>query len=250
MLLGGTARSPDDIKALQEIGLGFAEISIPDTRSFKKDLPHYLDLLDESRFLYLCHGPQEGDPNNIRALENVYFPKLLDVVRLANQVRSRTLTIHLWMDPRFVHEDVILYKTGFLKRLVQASSSYHLHVNIENLSEKANDLLPVFEAVPELGLTLDIGHAQLLTSRNRSFEFMKNCPERIRHVHIHDNNGGMSSDDDLHLPVGKGSIDFFPIFEGLREIGYSGTMTLELRPQEIVSCVDRVVDILKHVSLL
>ncbi len=250
MLLGGTARSPDDVKSLQELGLDFAEISIPDIERFGKELPLYLDLLDESRFLYLSHGPQEGDPNDIRALENVYFPKLLEVVRLANQLRSRTLTIHLWMDPRFVHEDVIFYKTGFLKRLLQASSSYHLHVNIENLSEKASDLLPVFEAVPELGLTLDIGHAQLLTSKNRSFEFMTDCPERIRHVHIHDNNGGTSSDDDLHLPVGKGNIDFSPVLEGLREIGYRGTMTLELRPQEIENCLDRVVDILKHVSLL
>ena len=250
MLLGGTARCPDDVKALQEIGLGFAEISIQDIEGFKKQLSYYLDLLENSELLYLCHGPQEGDPNDIRALESVYFPKLLEVVTLARRLRSRSLTIHLWMDPRFVHEDVILYKTGFLKRLVQASDSYHLDLNIENLSEKATDLLPVFEAVPSLGLTLDVGHAQLLSSRNRTFEFLAGCPERIRHIHIHDNNGGTSSRDDLHLPVGEGSIDFLPIFEGLREIGYSGTMTLELRPEEMTSCLDRVIHMLKQVNLL
>ena len=249
MLLGGTARSPNDVKTLQEIGLDFAEISIPDIERFRTELSHYLSLLGDSGFFYLCHGPQEGDPNDIRALEEVYFPKLLQVVGLASRLRSQTLTIHLWMDPRFVQGDVILYKIGLLKRLVEASSSYDLHINIENLSEKAKDLLPVFEAVPELGLTLDIGHAQLLTSKNRSFEFIADCPERIRHIHMHDNNGGMSSHDDLHLPVGKGSIDFLPIFEGLSEIGYSGTMTLELRPEEIRSSLIRVMDMLKQVNL-
>jgi sugar phosphate isomerase/epimerase len=49
--------------------------------------------------------------------------------------------------------------------------------------------------------------------------------------------GGNSVDDDLHLPPGEGIVDFKGIFEALKGIGYTGTATLELKPQEIERCL-------------
>ncbi|MBW1736932.1 MAG: sugar phosphate isomerase/epimerase, partial [Deltaproteobacteria bacterium] len=92
-----------------------------------------------------------------------------------------------------------------------------------------------------------IGHAQLLSNQNTSYGFIDRFPERIKHVHIHDNRGGDSPDDDLHLPVGKGIIEFGKIFRKVKEIGYHGTITLELRPPEIKTCLPYVKQLL-HIS--
>jgi sugar phosphate isomerase/epimerase len=156
------------------------------------------------------------------------------------ELEMRLLTLHLWLDPRFVLEETIVYKIGFLKRLTKRAGSSGITVCLENLSENADHLTEVFAAVPPLNLTLDLGHAELLSKENTSFGFLEQYLDRIKHVHLHDNFGGTSPDDDLHLAVGEGKIDFHKIFQKLRAVHYSGTMTLELRPDQIKSCLGYV----------
>jgi sugar phosphate isomerase/epimerase len=79
----------------------------------------------------------------------------------------RLLTIHLWVDPRFVRPDVIAHKVEFLKRLLNRADASGIRVCIENLSENATHLFRIFEALPSLNLTLDLGHAQLLACDRR-----------------------------------------------------------------------------------
>jgi sugar phosphate isomerase/epimerase len=238
--LGGTARSPGDAMELHRMGLQFAEIPITEPEPFSHRIGEYQTLMDESGLTYLCHGPREGDPNNVDTLETVYLPKLLKILSLMPQLKMRLLTIHLWLDPRFVNPDVIAYKVGFLKRLLKTADDVGITVCIENLSENAAHLSGVFETLPSLHLTLDLGHAQLLTAQNTGFGFMQKFPERIRHIHLHDNLGGTSVADDLHLPVGKGIIDFEGIFKNLSLIKYNRTITLELKPDEIRENLDPV----------
>lgn len=44
---------------------------------------------------------------------------------------------------------------------------------MENLSETAKDLDPVISEVPGLGLTLDVGHANLNASVNKSISIIE-----------------------------------------------------------------------------
>lgn len=244
--LGGTARRPEDVRELQHMGLQFVEIPISDPDSFEQRIGDYQEALEASGLASLCHGPREGDPNNVDTLETVYLPRLLKVLSLMPRLDMRLLTIHLWMDPRFVKSEVISYKVGLLKRLLRRSEDAGITVCIENLSESAAHLSPVFEALPSLSLTLDVGHAQLLSSQNTGFGFIERLPERIRHIHLHDNLGGTSVADDLHLPVGKGIVDFDGLFHHLRLIGYNRTMTLELRPEEIRHNLETVIQRLRR----
>ena len=52
----------------------------------------------------------------------------------------------------------------------------------------------------------------------RDLPYDENYPERIKHIHLHDNLGGDSEKDDLHLPVGQGNINFREIFQGLNDV--------------------------------
>jgi len=238
--LGGTARSPDDVITLHRLGLAFAEIGVPDPERFAPLVPRYREVNRELGLYFLAHGPREGNPNDIPGLENRYLPKILHLLELVQALNIPLLTIHLWMDPRFVRPKTIAYKMDFLKRVIQRAAEKGITVCLENLSENAIHLGPVFRALPDLYLTLDLGHAQLLTEENTSFGFFDQHRDRIRHIHLHDNRGGNSPEDDLHLPVGEGDIDFEKIFAKMMAADYSGTITLELKPGEIEGCLGYV----------
>lgn len=243
--LGGTARSPEDVIALKKLGLQFAEVPIADRNRFSLNKERFLALKKALGIYYLCHGPREGDPNDMEGLERVYLPKVMDTLKIMPGLDMKLLTIHLWLDPRFVKREVIDYKIGFLKRVTERAKHAGITVCLENLSENAVDYAGVFEAVGGLGLTLDLGHAQLLSEKNTSFDLMERFPGRIKHVHLHDNRGGNSPEHDLHLPVGEGVIDFPEIFMKLKKIGYRRTITLELRPVEIRKCLAHVKELLR-----
>jgi len=238
--LGGTARSPDDIRAIHAMGLDFAEIPITDPEAFLEKVEDYKKLKNELGLYYLCHGPREGDPNDKGSLEGDYLPRILRVLPLMSRLKMSVLTIHLWLDRRFVNEDVISLKIGLLKKIIDRAGEYNIIVCLENLSEKAADMREALQLIPALRLTLDLGHAQLITEINRSYEFLDHFPKKIKHIHLHDNRGGSSYRDDLHLPPGEGIIDFEAIFEKILENRYKGTITLELRPPVIEACLGYV----------
>lgn len=237
ILLAGTARSVEDVDALHGLGFAAGEVAITHPAKFSAQVQTFLEAKMRTGMIYLCHGPREGDPNDTQTLDSVYLPKVMDVISLMPVLDMRILTVHLWMDARFVKRPCLAHKIGLLRRLTEAASGKAVTVCLENLSEKAEHMAEVLENVPALMLTLDVGHAQLLSEENTSFGLIERYPGRIRHVHIHDNRGGNSPSDDLHLPVGEGAVDFPAILHRLRVSGYEGTMTLELRPHEIRGCL-------------
>ncbi len=243
--LGGTARHPDDVIALSKLGLQFAEIPVTDPDNFQILQNEYRTRSEATGLYYLCHGPREGDPNNIETLEAIYFPKLIRIISMMPELEMQLLTFHLWLDARFVREKTIFYKIDFLKKLTEKAADNGITVCLENLSENFHQLKDILAAVPALNLTLDLGHAELLSNENTSFGFLDNCLDRIKHIHLHDNLGGTTPEDDLHLPVGEGKIDFNRIFQKIRSVHYTGTMTLELEPGQIESCLSLVKNLLK-----
>jgi sugar phosphate isomerase/epimerase len=99
---------------------------------------------------------------------------------------------------------------------------------IENLPGRFNSaeqLAAMLDPIPELGLHLDIGHANLQTEHNTTGELIRRFGNRLRHVHLHDNKGGWA---DLHLPLGSGTVNAREHIHALRASGYDSTITLEV----------------------
>jgi len=246
--LGGTARSPEDVTSLYDLGLRFAEIPIGNPSKFLPLVPVYESLQKKLGIYYLCHGPKEGDPNDVEALNKGYLPKVLELFPIMQSLSMRLLTVHLWLDRRFVQKNALHSKLDILKRMVAKAAEYPITVCIENLSEEARDLEPAFHEIPSLMMTLDLGHGELLCETNRCVDFIEKFPERIKHVHLHDNRGGNSHTDDLHLPHGEGVIDFKGLFEALCRMNYDRTVTLELKPHEIRKCLAYVSELVSGLS--
>ena len=69
--------------------------------------------------------------------------------------------------------------------------------------------------VETLGMTLDVGHGELLSEKNTAYDFLAQYPEKIYHMHVHDNQGGSTQADDLHLLPGQGVLISSPFLRRL-----------------------------------
>lgn len=139
----------------------------------------------------------------------------------------RLFIIHLF-SPNLQTEKNFDVKINALKYLTDFAKMRDIILTLENTEEDEITLKNVFEKIPEINFCLDIGHANLFAKKNRSIKLINHFAKLLKHIHISDNLGGDSESADLHLPLGEGKINFNPIFEKLKEINYSGSITLEL----------------------
>ena len=76
---------------------------------------------------------------------------------------------------------------------------------------------------PRLGLCLDIGHANTFVSRAPPLEWVAPMAPWLRHVHLHNNAGH----DDLHDPLGQGTLAMEQVLDTILELCPEATFTLE-----------------------
>lgn len=228
------ARTHSTETAGEIIALGFKtlEISLPFDKGPDEE-KFWADFAGSNNISLLAHGPREGNPQDLEKLENEYLPKLAVAFEEAARLQIPILTIHLWLEPRFLDESVIKAKISLLDKIVSMGQSAGVTVCLENLSETATDLAEALAEIPRLALTLDLGHAMLLASESTAPEIIERHFERIRHLHVHDNYGGDKPSDDLHLTPSKGKVPFSRIFGLLKRKGYGHKATLELKPHEL-----------------
>lgn len=117
-----------------------------------------------------------------------------------------------------------------LAALARSLGQTLLFENFPGAWSRAAFLKPVFEALPDLRFHLDVGHAHLDGPENRTAELLEAFGAITEHVHLSDNFGGH---EDLHLPIGAGSIDWGEIVSLLKGAGYDGTITLEVFSRDV-----------------
>ena len=113
--------------------------------------------------------------------------------------------------------------------LADAAPARGLTLMVENMGRSfgtAAELAPLLAAHPEVRFHLDVGHAHL--AGGTTGELLDAFGDRLAHVHVSDNFGV----DDLHLPLGAGSIAWHDVIDHLRGVGYDGTVTLEMHSPE------------------
>ncbi len=231
MLFGAPIKSPDDITRLRRMGFDFGEIAMASAQARRMWLESGVVNGSAGKFFLTAHGPLEHAPNDAKNLWNRYIPRLVATIDILNRMCVNSLNIHLVVDKRVVSSIVLGEKIRALRQLVEYGKRNSVAINLENLTETADDLDLALNAAPDLGITLDVGHANLHGLENISISIIDRLGQLIRHVHLHDNRGGTGQYDDLHLPIGHGRVEFKPIITSLCDMGYRGTMTFEVKPE-------------------
>jgi sugar phosphate isomerase/epimerase len=80
------------------------------------------------------------------------------------------------------------------------------------------------EKVPKLKFHFDIAHAYIENRMTGIRSYLDAFSDRLVHIHIHDNHG----EEDEHIPLGWGKIDFRKVVRWLKELNYDKTITFEV----------------------
>ena len=121
-----------------------------------------------------------------------------------------------------------------LQILSDFASEYGLRIAVENLTS-ANMLMGRYPAElvrivkgvnrDNLGICLDVAHANTTKTLTEFLDMnTKEGEVKIIHMHASDNFGA----DDLHLPLGRGNIDWHKVFNGIKDYDYKGLFVAEL----------------------
>ena len=127
----------------------------------------------------------------------------------------------------FKLQDVWLARSlEFWQREIHRWADAGIVVVLENDIDKSPDLLvQLVNQVdsPFLGLCLDIGHQHVFSELD-VLEWVRRMGDRLRHVHLHDNDGT----GDNHWRIGRGTIDFEPFYDAIERQVPEATMSLEV----------------------
>lgn len=248
MRYGAPAHTPGDIEKLIVQGFDFAEIAMPNAAARRRWWESGVKNARPSGFFLIAHGPiMDEDPADLGHLRAHYLPGLFASVDAAFRIGVRYLTVHLTISRSVVGELAATAKIQALKELVEYGQSRDVEIGLENVHEDATDLAPALAAIPDLSLTLDVGHAQLGVEVHRAFDIITKFGRSIRHTHVHDNRGGPGNNLDLHLPVGEGRLDIPGVLAALVSAGYDGTMTLEVKEEARMESRRRIRGMLRDI---
>lgn len=218
-----------EITRIKELGFEFLDLTLepPVARADKVDARRIKSALESKELGVVGHTayylPFASAFDAVQAAAVTEAERCLEVFA---QVGSPLMNIHLdcrvpGHDPTFINRRNV----ESLERLLPTAERLGITLMVENAEgDDAESLAPVLDALPTVGLHLDIGHANIGAGRkSNTASLLARYGDRLKHVHLSDNKG--KSDD--HLAIGAGVIDWRRELRTVKASGYDGTFTLE-----------------------
>jgi sugar phosphate isomerase/epimerase len=182
---------------------------------------------------YTVHAPL-ADTNiaaSDRGLRRFIIKRLEKSMQCAHQ-----LDCLLWVFHPGFHSGISSFYPGWdwqvnldsVKALLALGRKYNVKIAIENIPEifptllkSVADFSRFYEELGEdIGLTLDVGHANV---NGQTKEFMNRFGDKIVHMHVSDNDGKQDS----HLGIGKGAVDWQDFAKSVRRMQFRGVVMIE-----------------------
>ncbi len=222
----------DEIAWMAEMGLDFIDLSLepPQAASWRVD-PHAIRATLEQYGLKVVGHTAYYLPiaSPIEEVRQGAIAELRRCLEVFSIVGASWMNIHPDRHtPMHERSFFIQRNLESLHELLPHAQRYGVGLMVENLPGDFNtaaQLGELLEPIPELGLHLDVGHANLLVPHDTTEAILAAYGHRLRHVHLHDNKGGVA---DLHLPLGTGIVNVSRTVQALKACGYDGTITLEV----------------------
>ena len=177
-------------------------------------------------FLDMCPG--SPDPK-VRAVTCERFEQLLELLPL---FEPKTVVLHAgydWKRYGYVREVWLENSLQTWRWMAERLNALGSRLMLENVYEsRPEEIRVLFEQLAGLGvgLCLDTGH--LTAFGNASvLEWADAMADHLGQLHLHDNHG----DNDQHLALGRGGIDFPALFERLAVL-YPTPPVVTLEPHE------------------
>ena len=195
-------------------------------------------ILEENNISLSLHAMQYLHPiaSSIPEISYGVVKFMKKEINLAHKIGAQRITIHGGEKDRPKRKDLVaknfkaLIKN--LKEIVKFGKKYRIKIGLENsfaserLCRTPKDLLLVANSVKGLGITFDVGHANIINLD--LVEYFQEIRDLMINIHLHDNNGKF----DEHALIGKGNINFKKFLKECKKSGYYGPFILEIFPRE------------------
>jgi len=217
----------DEIRRIGELGFDFVDLTLEPPGAWPAEPTAIAAALEETGLDVVGHTafflPIASPFPELRATAHALFGVACDAFA---EIGATKINVH--PDPvtrSYPVDAVIAANADAMSALVEIGDERGLRLMLENLGPTfgtVEQLQPLLEADERIGFHLDAGHANL--GGDRVAGLLGAFGDRLEHVHVSDNFGV----DDLHLPLGAGRIAWPEVIAALKEIGYDGTVTLEV----------------------
>ncbi len=115
-----------------------------------------------------------------------------------------------------------------LRELVRYGHGREIKVMLENMPDpdcmRFKEFSYILGSVPGLGAHIDTGHCFVEGGMRVVSRYIRTFRDRLEHIHFSDNQG----EQDDHIGIGQGVIDYFRVMRLLRRIRYDKTISLEI----------------------
>jgi len=179
------------------------------------------------------HGPfSDLSPGSIdpliRSVTRTRFEQLLDVVPIFKPISVVCHAGYEWKRYGYLYEEWFRQSVEMWRWLAEEINSQDSRLMLENVYEAGpEDLVPLFRELQNenVGFCLDTGH-QSAFSRTPLGSWLSKLGKNLAQVHLHDNLG----DQDQHLALGHGRIDFSILFRHLKSHSSGAPPVITLEP--------------------
>jgi sugar phosphate isomerase/epimerase len=155
----------------------------------------------------------------IKELEKIYKN-----IKILKKLGAKKITIHPFSNNRQSLKQNVQNNIILLSQINDFCRKNKLQLLIENISSgpfnRAYNLAKILDEVPNLGIVLDIGHANRVSKMELN-RFLKEFKSKIKHIHLHDNVG---ESDHLFF---RNRAKLKKILTKIISVNYNGTITLE-----------------------
>jgi len=222
-----------EIEWMAAMGIDFIDLTLepPRAAAWQVEPPKIRQLLQKHKMGVVGHTAYYLPlASSFEDLRRTAVDECRRCIEVFSAVGARWMNIHPDTNvPLHPKQFLIDRNLQSLEELLHHGREYGVGIMLENIPGRnfnsAADLGILLDALPELGLHLDIGHANLCPIPQNIDSILGAHGDRLKHVHLHDNKGG---EQDLHLPLGAGTMDIPGVVRALKSSNYDNTITLEV----------------------
>jgi sugar phosphate isomerase/epimerase len=226
----------DELRAIAGAGFEFVDLTLEPPSAWPVDATELARVVRELGLRVVGHtSPHLPIASAFDGLRERAHEILRECFAVFAAVGAEVVNVHPDSMPTVIPRDVVIARNAeAVASLAEDARTAGVRLMVENMGRSfatPEELSPLFGAAPGAGFHLDVGHAHLgrhPDEPNRTAALVDAFADRLAHVHVHDNLGS----DDLHLPLGTGSVDWLDIARVLRRSGYDGTVTIEIFSRE------------------
>jgi len=242
-----------EINKFGKLGFDYTEIGIEEpygtNEILRRDKKKILAALKKNGMFALGHTSYWDDFGSMHTqVRNGWIKEGKAMIDTSAQLNIKLLNFHFYPGAAMIKKIPAgrkIYVNNFIaamKELSAYAKKKGITLMLENIPHgKRNpytikEFSYIVKNVPNLMVHLDVAHAFIEGGNPRIDEYIKKFSNKLVHLHMHDNNG----EEDQHLPLGKGKINFKKVASSLKKINYDRTITFEVFTSDLDAKKSRI----------